>query len=131
MTAQTSAPRPTDAGRHVLLVEDEPDIAELVVQLLAEDGLAVRVASTLDQALVTMRETRFDLVLVDGLSGDPEQAYATALTVLRVAGDTPVALFTAHRREPDDVRAAGFADLIGKPFEIDVLTQRVPALLSG
>ena len=75
MTTQTSAPRPTDAGRHVLLVEDEPDIAELVVQLLAEDGLAVHVASTLDQALVTMRDTRFDLVLVDGLSGDPQQAY--------------------------------------------------------
>ena len=123
--------RPPVRGAHILLVEDEPDIAELVVDLLADDGHTVRTASTQVHALASLRETRFDLVLVDGLGGDREDGYANALSVLRAAGDTPVVLFTAHRREPDEVRAAGFADLISKPFEIDDLTQRVRTLLSG
>ena len=115
----------------VLLVGDEPDIGELVVELLEDDGQTVRTASSIDQALASLRETRFDLVLVDGLGVDRVEGFANAIAVLRAAGETPVVLFTGHRREPDEVRAAGFADLISKPFEIDDLTQRVRTLLSG
>ena len=122
---------PPVSGAHILLVDDEPDIAEVVVQLLEEDGLSVRVASTLDQALAAVRETTFDLAIVDGMSGDPAQAWTNALTVLRAAGETPVVLFTGHRREPDEVRAAGFADLISKPFNIDEFTERVRTLVGG
>ena len=131
MPVQPSPTTPSRSRGRVLLVEDEPDIAEVVVQLLSESGLTVRVANTLDQAIAALRESTFDLVLADGLSRDPEQAFATALTVLRAAGDTPVVLFTAHRREPDEVRAAGFAELISKPFNIDDFTQRVRALVGG
>ena len=131
MPVQPSPTTPSRSRGRVLLVEDEPDIAEVVVQLLSESGLTVRVANTLDQAIAALRESTFDLVLADGLSRDPEQAFATALTVLRAAGDTPVVLFTAHRREPDEVRAAGFAELISKPFNIDDLVERVRALVGG
>ena len=129
MDAGTHASRAD--GARVLLVEGEQDIAELVVTVLADEGYAVTTAPTLEDALARLRDGDFDLVLVDGLSADSEQAFANALTVLRAAGSTPVVLFTTHRREPDEVWAAGFADLITKPFNIDDFAQRVRALLVG
>jgi hypothetical protein len=42
----------------------------------------------------------------------------TASDVLQAAAATPVALFSAHRVELDEVQAAGFRTLIQKPFDI-------------
>ena len=128
-----SANRPyrhSDAGR-VLLIEYDPDIAELVVEVLEDEGYTVRAAGTLDHALALVRAHNFDLMLVDGLSPNGEQAYANALRVLHAAGGTPVVLFTAHHHDPERVRAAGFADLIAKPFDLDQLVERVRALVRG
>ena len=127
MNLQPQARSPGDAV--ILLVEDEPDIADLVVEVLAADGYTVRVATTLDEARTALREATFDLVLADGPSPHPEAAFAAAREILGTAGSTPVVLFTTHRREPDEVRATGFADLITKPFNVDDFTQRVRTLL--
>jgi hypothetical protein len=49
--------------------------------------------------------------------------------VLQEAGVTPVVLFSAHTLELEQAQAAGFRDLITKPFEIDILLQQVHVLL--
>jgi DNA-binding response OmpR family regulator len=131
MSLQHSRPSPAAAQRRILLVDVEPDIVELVVQLLEEDGHDVLVATTVDEALMSLRDADFDLVLADGLSGERERAFVNASVILRAAGAIPVVLFTAHGHEAESVRAAGFVDLIAKPFDIDALIRQVRALLSG
>ena len=114
----------TDGGR-ILVVENEPDIAEVVVAVLQDDGHTLVTATTLDAALASLQANTFDLVLVNGLSADREQAFAHAVTVRRAAGATPVVLFTGHRYDPETARAAGFADVISKPFDLSTFTERV------
>ena len=118
-------------GKHILLVEDEATIAEVVLAILSDEGYSVRLASTLDQAVAYLWAEAFDLVLVDGLSSDREQAFANAATVLRAAGATPVVMFTGHRHDPVTARATGFADVITKPFDLDAFTERVRVLLGA
>ena len=120
--------QPRDAGR-ILLIEDEPDLTELVGSVLEEAGHTVVTADTLDAALVRLQGATFDLVLVDGLSSYRGQAFTNSVTVVRAAGTTPVVLFTGHQHDPDAVRAAGFADVIAKPFDLDAFTERVRVLL--
>ena len=114
---------------HVLLIEGEPDLAEVVGWILADDGHTIVTAATLDAAIAHLQAPTFDLVLVDGLNSDREAAFTNAVTVLDAAGSIPTVLFTGHRRERDEVRAAGFADVITKPFSLDDFTDRVRAPL--
>ena len=121
--------RPARPGA-ILLIEDEPDLVEIVICVLEDEGYTVRAVSTLDDAFHALHEETFDLVLVDGLGGDQEQALVNSTAVLWAAGTTPVVLFTGHRRDRAAVRAAGFADVITKPFDLATLTERVRMLLS-
>ena len=116
---------------HVLLIEDEQDLAELVGWVLEDAGHTVATAQTLDAALAHLQASTFDLVLVDGLSSYRGQAFTNSVTVVRAAGTTPVVLFTGHHHDPQAVRAAGFSDLIAKPFDLDNFTERVRTLLGG
>jgi DNA-binding response OmpR family regulator len=49
--------------------------------------------------------------------------------LIRSAGVTPVALFSAHLWDRERAQAAGFRDLISKPFDLDTLARQVKALL--
>jgi DNA-binding response OmpR family regulator len=120
------------AQPHVLVVEDEPNIRELVslhlrlehaVPVEAEDGRA---------ALELARQRRFDLVILDlmlpGLDG---------LTVCRAIRkesanqSTPILMLTARREESDKVLGldSGADDYLTKPFGVRELMARVRALL--
>jgi len=59
---QTAVPA---AGRSILVVEDEPEIARMLVEVLAPLGHRVEVAETGRQALERLNATRFDVVLTD------------------------------------------------------------------
>ena len=67
--------------------------------------------------------------------GGPEvvraQAWRNAFTVQGLAGDAPVALFTAHRVDPEATRAAGFRAIIAKPFAVDAFVAQIEALLGA
>ena len=129
MTVQLQAVGQPRHARHILLIEDEPDLAEVVCWVLADAGHTVVTAETRDAGLAHLQVLTFDLVLVDGLSSDQRQAFANAVTVLNAAGRIPTVLFTAHRSEWDEVRAAVFADLIAKPFTLDEFTEQVQTLI--
>ena len=115
----------------LLLVEDEVDIAAVVQEVLEPEGYDLTFAATLTAATTLLRQDSFDLVLCDGLSSNPAVAWENALTVLGLAGETetPVALFTAHRPDPDAARAAGFRAIIEKPFDLETFRSQVGALL--
>ena len=129
MTAAT----PSGQGAYrVLVVEDEPDIAALIVFHLTREGFRVETASTGTEALSAVKRETPDLVVLDrmlpGLSGDE------VLEFLRKDPSTnsvPILVLTAKKEQED--RIAGFElgadDYLTKPFSPRELVLRVQAIL--
>jgi two-component system OmpR family response regulator len=113
-----------------LVTEDEPGMARLVGQALSEDGFEVEVASSGERAIDAVRESEFDLVLLDvmlpGLDG-----FATCRRMRDRGTIVPVLMLTARDDVEDRVRGldAGADDYLCKPFSLDELLARVRALL--
>jgi CheY-like chemotaxis protein len=119
-----------DLPEHILLIEDDVMITELVVTVLEDEGYAVVVCLTPLDAMSLLDRLRFDLVITDGFSREPGAVFVNTADLIRGAGVTPVALFSAHRLDRERAREAGFRDLITKPFDLDTLVRQVKALLA-
>ena len=117
-------------GAHVLIVEDEPALADALTQGLRQDGFAVQTAADGLQALDLGLSQPFDVIVLDlllpGLTG------LDLCARLRSAGvNTPVLVLTARNGETDQLRAfySGADDFLTKPFSYRVLLARLHALL--
>ena len=114
----------------VLLVEDDPDLADLLALHLGEAGYAVEAVRDGALALQRALADPFSLVVLDlmlpGLGG------VEVCRQLRAAGRTvPVLMLTARGSEADRVRGldTGADDYVPKPFSVRELMARVAALL--
>jgi CheY-like chemotaxis protein len=103
---QADAP---DLHPHVLLVEDDLVVRELVTEVLEEAGYAVIAATVPVDAVALLERLSFDLVITDGFSKQASAIFTRTHDVLQEARVTPVALFSAHTLELEQARAAGFA----------------------
>jgi CheY-like chemotaxis protein len=121
--------RVADLPEHVLLIEDDVMISEVVVTVLEDEGYAVVTCLTPLHAVALLQRIAFDLVITDGFSRVPGAVFVNTADVIRSAGVTPVALFSAHTLDVELTRAAGFRDLITKPFDVDTLVRQVKLLL--
>jgi two-component system, OmpR family, response regulator len=133
---QTLATRNTDPTSvnaappgHILLVEDDATIRDLVAGVLEGERYVVTVSRTPEEAMMLLDQGGFDLVITDGFSTLPGAVFITTADLVRHAGPTPVALFSAHTHHLDVAKAAGFRDLITKPFDLDTLLHQVKVLL--
>lgn len=120
-----------DPHQRILVIEDDLAIQDLTVLVLEEAGYAVIATRTPADATTLLREVAFDLVLTDGFSVRASAVLTSTADILETAGVTPVVLFTAHHVALDAVRAAGFRDLIEKPFQLETLEQTVRLLLAS
>ena len=111
---------------HVLLVEHELLLRDLVVE---DEGCALIACRTPVHATRLLDQVPFDLVITDGISRMPETVLVNMADVVRSAGLTPVVLFSAHTHDLGVAQAAGFRDLITKPFDVDTLVHQVKVLL--
>jgi DNA-binding response OmpR family regulator len=115
----------------VLVVEDEPALAELLRLQLAGAGFGVSTVPTGEEALAVQAGARHDLVLLDiGLAGDLDGIDVCRLW--RAAGDwTPVVFLTARDDEVDRVLGLelGADDYVTKPYSPRELVAKVKALL--
>jgi CheY-like chemotaxis protein len=120
-----------DPQQHILVVDDDALLQELVTVILEDDGYVVMATSTPVDATAILGKVAFDLVMTDsyGRAGGAALVHATEL--LAVAAPAPVLLFTAHHVNLDAALAAGFRGLLAKPFEIETLERQVRALLRG
>lgn len=120
------------AGRNVLVVEDEADIAELVKYNLESAKFNVSLAATGEDGLRAIQETSPDLVLLDlmlpGISGLEICAKVKADPRLK---EIPIIMVTAKGEEEDIVKGLelGADDYVTKPFSPKILTARVEAVL--
>jgi DNA-binding response OmpR family regulator len=114
----------------VLVVEDEPAIAELLRSYLARDGFEVRLATDGESGLSAVRAHRPDAVILDvGLPGIDGTEVCRRL---RADGDwTPVLFVTARDDEVDRVLGLelGADDYVTKPFSPREVVARVRAVL--
>jgi len=115
---------------HILVVDDDPRITDLLRRILAFEGYSVSVAASGDAALQSVLERPADLIVLDLML--PGMDGLEVARRLRAAGDVvPILMLTARDAVPDRVEGleAGGDDYLVKPFAPEELVARVKALL--
>ena len=116
---------------HVLVVDDEPDIRELLELTLVRMGLDVATVGTIAEAKEKLREARYDLCLTDMRLADGE-GLDLVRHIAGQAAEVPVAVITAYGSAENAVAAlkAGAFDYVSKPVGLDQLRALVRSALS-
>lgn len=118
----------TDAA-HILVVDDDPRLRDLLQRYLVNNGYLVTAAGDAEDARARLRAMEFDLVVLDVML--PGQDGVSFTGELRRDSDLPILLLTA-RGEPEDRIGgleAGADDYLVKPFEPRELLLRVGTIL--
>jgi two-component system OmpR family response regulator len=129
---QIAGDQPTARRPRVLIVEDEPNIRELVSLHLGLEGYQCEGVHDGRTALARLEADRFDLVVLDvmipGLDG---LALCRAVRNGQMNQDVPILMLTARRDESDKVVGleSGADDYLTKPFGVRELQARVAALM--
>ena len=113
----------------ILVVDDDPMVTELIREWFVTSGWSVDACVALDDAVAILAERTFDAVVTDGFSRFPAGVLPATEPLRRAAGRTPVVLLSAHAVSLDEARAAGFADVVRKPFLFEELEERLGSLL--
>ncbi len=126
MTAPTSLP--------LLIVEDNPDNAQLATWILEDEDYLVECADTAEKGLEMLSNTTYAAVLMDiSLPGmDGKEAIATIRTTEAIK-DIPIIAVTAHAvlEERDAILASGANYLVTKPIAEEELLTTISLCLNG
>jgi len=119
----------TAARPRILVVEDEPSIADTIVYAMEQEGFAPVVCGTGAEAVDRVKQETFSLALLD--IGLPDTSGLEVCRQLRALRDIPVIFLTARQSEMDRVVGLeiGGDDYVCKPFSPRELTARVRAVL--
>src|SRR5262245_40854607 len=120
----------TSTRPQLLVVEDDPNIVELLSASLRFNGFDVTAFSTGTQALAAARKVAPDLVILDVML--PDLDGFEVIRRMREAGTrAPVVFLTARDATDDKVRGLtlGGDDYVTKPFSLEELTARIRAVL--
>ncbi len=115
--------------KRILIIEDEPSIAEVVGLYMKRAGYQVQIAVTGRQAMAILEQQIPDLVILDLML--PEVDGLTLTRWLRDRSDVPIIMVTARREEVDRIAGLemGADDYVVKPFSPQELVSRVRAVL--
>ncbi|WP_046175403.1 response regulator transcription factor [Domibacillus indicus] len=114
---------------HLLIVDDEQDMIDLVTMYMENAGYTVSSALNGEEAETKLKEDRPDLILLD-LMMPGRDGFAVGESI-RSYSDVPIIFLTARGEEWDKVRAfsLGGDDYIVKPFSPGEMTARIQAVL--
>ena len=121
---------PTKTVGKVLVVDDEPNIADVLSIALRFNHYEVETAADGQSALQAVTEFRPDLVLLDVMMPDLD-GFEVAKRMRERADDTPILFLTARDTTDDKVRGLtiGGDDYVTKPFSVEELLARVGSVL--
>ena len=116
-------------GCHILLVEDDADLREILTMALEARGASVHGVACASDALMSLVTTPFDVVVSD-LALPHETGFWLVRRVRELSRDrhVPVLALTGLPFTAEGVRAAGFDDLVGKPPDIGALSASIASL---
>lgn len=114
---------------YILMVEDEPRVADFVRRGLRAEGWVIDYATNAEDALILLRDAAYDIVLLDmmlpGMSGKELCRHLRASR-----NDVPILMLSALGSTEDRVNGlrAGADDYLPKPFDFDELIARIESL---
>ncbi|HFJ9274886.1 response regulator transcription factor [Bacillus cereus] len=114
---------------HILVVEDDQEIQELIKQFLMTQQYKVIVASDGLEGMKQFNKQSFDLILLDVMM--PSLSGFEVAKMIRSQSNIPIIMLTALEEEQDQMKGfdLGIDDYITKPFSFHVLMRRVEAVL--
>ncbi|HDR7320389.1 TPA: response regulator transcription factor [Bacillus toyonensis] len=114
---------------HILVVEDDQEIQELIKQFLMTQQYKVIVASDGLEGMKQFNKQSFDLILLDVMM--PNLNGFEVAKMIRSQSNIPIIMLTALEEEQDQMKGfdLGIDDYITKPFSFHVLMRRVKAVL--
>src|SRR5512132_2834707 len=119
-----------DSAKHLLLVDDEDPLREVVAERLSDHGFDVQQAASGEQALSRLAEFAFDILITDlrlpGIGGR-----VVLQAALERYPDIIAIIITGYGTVKDAVDAIkhGAADFISKPFQFDELVHVIESAL--
>ena len=115
--------------KKLLIVEDEPDIQELLEAYLHDAGYETTIAEDGVEALAKFQKDKFDLILLDLML--PKIDGFGVCEFIRRESNVPILMLTAQDGEQEQLR--GFRmeidDYVTKPFSMPILLQKIRAIL--
>ena len=115
--------------KRILVVEDEPEIQELLSAYLRHEGYSVTVAGDGIEALDRFRAGQFDLVLLDIML--PKIDGFGVCELIRRDSTVPIVMLTALDGEAEQIKGFDLQidDYVTKPFSMPVLLRKIAAIL--
>jgi DNA-binding response OmpR family regulator len=116
-------------AKKILVVDDNPDIQNMLKTYLTGEGFQVVTASNGQKALHVARDEKPDCIVLDMMM--PEMGGDEFIRIFTAEADTPILVLTAKVEETDKVIGLelGADDYVTKPFSPRELTARVKALI--
>ena len=115
--------------RKILIIEDEPDIQELLAAYLRDAGYEIVIAGDSVEALAQFQQGAFDMILLDLML--PKIDGFGVCELIRRESSVPILMLTALDGEQEQLR--GFQmeidDYVTKPFSMPILLQKIRAIL--
>ncbi|MGB3501303.1 MAG: response regulator transcription factor [Mesorhizobium sp.] len=120
---------PTDDAAHLLVVDDDTRIRNLLKQFLTTNGFRVTVASTAAEARRKLEGLDFDLLILDVMM--PGESGVDLTKALRVDKKVPILMLTALSETDSRITGleAGADDYLAKPFDPRELILRINNIL--
>lgn len=112
---------------HILIVDDEQDIAELISDVLKDEGFKTTIKNDGYSAIEAIKNTKFDLILLDIMM--PNISGIETCNKIRETVSCPIIFVSAKNQIVDKIVGfeIGADDYITKPFVIEELVARVKA----
>jgi two-component system, OmpR family, phosphate regulon response regulator OmpR len=116
-------------GAHILVVDDDSRLRELLRKFLSERGFRVTTAADSPDAEAKLKSLAFDLLVLDVMM--PGETGIEFTKRLRQTSTVPILLLTARAESQDRIAglSEGADDYLAKPFEPDELLLRIRAIL--
>ena len=126
---RAAATSQADPSAHVLVVDDDTRLRNLLRKFLTDQGFRVTAASNAAEARAAMHGITFDLIVLDVMM--PGESGLALTQTLRRKGTVPILLLTARNEPEDRIEGldAGADDYLPKPFEPRELVARMRSIL--
>jgi DNA-binding response OmpR family regulator len=119
-------------GSSILVIDDDPDICELVSMTLSKKGFAVRSAMSGEQGIGMARESLPDIVLLDNTLPDMDgKDVALKIKGMNGRGNVIIVMMTGKESPRDELDTTTYSGCLKKPFRLSDMADFVEKVLKA